>query len=235
MIFWSAFLLGLLGSFHCIGMCGPIAFVLPINRSKKSTMFFQSFLYQFGRLVTYSFIGLIFGLIGKGLFLAGFQQKLSIFIGLLMILIIILPHHSLSIFPVTKYIYKAINFIKSRLGLLLRKKSNKTLFLIGILNGFLPCGLVYMALFGALTMSTPIKGSIYMFIFGLGTLPMMTAAVSLRNFISIRIRNKIQKIIPIFVIILGLLFILRGLGLGIHYLSTSNEKLQVHTKMMMHH
>jgi len=88
MIFWSAFLLGLLGSFHCIGMCGPIAFVLPINRSKKSIMFFQSFLYQFGRLITYSFIGFIFGLIGKGLFLAGFQQNLSVFIGLLMILII---------------------------------------------------------------------------------------------------------------------------------------------------
>jgi len=92
-----------------------------------------------------------------------------------------------------------------------------------------------MALFGALTMNSPIKGSLYMFIFGLGTLPMMTAAVSLRNFISIRIRNKIQKMIPIFVIILGLLFILRGLGLGIHYLSPSNEKLQVQTKMMMHH
>ena len=67
---WTALVLGLAGSFHCIGMCGPIAFVLPINRSSKTSLFYQIFLYHFGRLLSYSMIGLLFGFIGKGLYLA---------------------------------------------------------------------------------------------------------------------------------------------------------------------
>ena len=77
---WTALVLGLAGSFHCIGMCGPIAFVIPVDRSSKSRMIFQIFLYNLGRIITYSLIGVLFGLIGKGLYLAGFQQRLSILI-----------------------------------------------------------------------------------------------------------------------------------------------------------
>ena len=224
---YTAFILGLLGSFHCIGMCGPIAFVLPLDRSSKSKMLFQTFLYHFGRLLTYASIGLVFGLIGKGLYLAGFQQRLSILMGVIMILTIIIPVQFFNRFQITKPLYKVVGKVKQQLGLYLNKKSNKSIFLIGFFNGFLPCGLVYMALIGSIATSNMFSGAIYMFLFGLGTVPMMTLAVYAGNFLKVSIRNKIQKVIPVFVVIIGLLFILRGLGLGIPYISPSDAKLQV--------
>jgi len=222
---YSAFVFGLLGSFHCIGMCGPIAFALPLDRSSKSKMIFQTFLYHLGRLLTYSLIGLLFGLIGRGLFLSGFQQRLSILMGIIMILSVVIPVKVFNQFKITKPLYSVIGEVKKQLGLYLNKKSNKSIFLIGFFNGFLPCGLVYMALMGAIASSNIFKGSLYMFVFGLGTIPLMTVAVTAGNILKVSLRNKIQKIIPVFVIIIGLLFILRGLGLGIPYVSPSGTKL----------
>jgi len=224
---WTAFVLGLAGSFHCIGMCGPIAFVLPVNRSSKGKMVFQTFLYHFGRLLSYSLIGILFGFIGKGLYLAGFQQRLSVLMGVIMILAVIIPVSIFNKYSFTRPIYKLIGSVKKNLGLYLNKKSNKALFSIGFFNGFLPCGLVYMALIGAISMGNVLSGSLYMFLFGLGTIPLMTAAIFLGNFVNLTLRNKIQKAIPVFVIIIGLLFVLRGLGLGIPYISPSDAKLQI--------
>lgn len=208
-------------------MCGPIAFVLPLDRSSKSKMIFQTFLYHLGRLLTYSMIGLLFGFIGKGLYLAGFQQRLSILMGVIMILTVIIPVKVFNRFNITKPLYKAIGKIKQQLGIYLNKKSNKSIFLIGFFNGFLPCGLVYMALIGSIASSNAFSGSFYMFLFGLGTVPMMTLTVFAGNILKVSLRNKIQKAIPVFVVIIGLLFILRGLGLGIPYISPSDAKLHI--------
>ncbi len=226
-MFYTAFILGLLGSFHCLGMCGPIAFVLPVDRNNKTKMIWQTFLYHFGRLLTYSIIGLLFGLVGKGLYLAGFQQRLSILMGIIMILSVVIPAHLLNKYHFTRPLYGIIGKVKSNLGLYLKQKSNKAFFLIGFFNGFLPCGLVYMAVIGAIAAGTPLVGAFYMFLFGLGTVPMMTGAIMLGNFVNLSVRNKIQKAIPIFVVIIGLLFILRGMGLGIPYLSPPDVKLHV--------
>lgn len=222
---YTAFILGLLGSFHCIGMCGPIAFALPIDRSSKSKVIFQTFLYHLGRLLTYSLIGVLFGLIGRGLFLSGFQQRLSIFMGIVMILSVVIPVKVFNRFKVTKPLYKIIAEVKQQLGIYLNKKSNKSIFLIGFFNGFLPCGLVYMALIGAVASSNVLYGALYMVLFGIGTLPMMTLAVFAGNVLKVSLRNKIQKVIPIFIVIIGLFFILRGMGLGIPYISPNDTKL----------
>lgn len=224
---WTALVLGLAGSFHCIGMCGPIAFVLPVDRSSKFKLFFQIFLYHFGRIISYSLIGILFGFVGKGLYLAGFQQRLSVLMGVVMILAVVVPISLLGEFNITKPIYGLIGKVKQKLGLYLNKKSNKALFLIGFFNGFLPCGLVYMALIGAISTGNYYSGALYMALFGVGTIPLMTAAVLLGNFVNLSIRNKIQKAIPVFVVIIGILFILRGLGLGIPYISPSDAKLQI--------
>ncbi len=224
---WTALLLGLAGSFHCIGMCGPIAFVIPVDRSSKSRLFFQTFLYNLGRLVSYSLIGVLFGFIGKGLYLAGFQQRLSILMGVIMIATILIPASLFNKYNFSKPLYKIIAKVKSKLSLYLTKKSNKALFSIGFFNGFLPCGLVYMALIGSISTGNVVQGALYMALFGLGTIPMMAAAVLLGNFVNISVRAKIQKIIPALVVVIGLLFILRGLGLGIPYISPSDAKLQI--------
>ncbi len=216
---WSALIFGLLGSFHCVGMCGPIAFMLPVDRSNSFKKVFQIFSYHFGRLFSYSLIGLFFGLVGKGLYIFGIQQKISIVIGVLMIVAILLPYKTFSKYNFSKPLYKLIGKVKSALGSALKKKTADTFFTIGFLNGFLPCGLVYMAIFGAIAASNALQGSLYMFVFGLGTIPLMTSAIYLGKFLNATIKRRIQKAVPVFVIIMGILFILRGLGLGIPYIS----------------
>ncbi|WP_234859340.1 sulfite exporter TauE/SafE family protein [Aquimarina aquimarini] len=215
----SAIILGLLGSFHCVGMCGPIAFMLPVNRSNTTQKFFQIFLYHFGRLLAYSIIGLFFGILGKSLNIFGMQQKLSILVGVLMILFVLTPYHILSKYNFSKPIYGLITKVKNALGAALKKKSPDTFLSIGFLNGFLPCGLIYMAVFGAIASGHILKSSLYMLLFGIGTIPLMTITVYAGNFLTQKTRRHIQKAIPLFIILIGLLFVIRGLGLGIPYLS----------------
>ena len=226
-MFITAIILGLLSSFHCIGMCGPIAFALPVDRMNRRRGIYQTVYYHLGRLLAYAAIGALFGLLGRGLYLAGFQQRLSILIGIVMIVMVVLPIHIFNRFNFSKPLYSLIGKLKSKLRLYLKKTSYKALFSIGFFNGFLPCGMVYMALVGAMATSEVHFGAIYMFIFGLGTVPMMTFAVHSKHVFSLNIRKKISKAIPVFVIIIGILFILRGMGLGIPYVSPKDINLQV--------
>lgn len=216
---WSAVIFGLLGSFHCVGMCGPIAFMLPVDRTNSTKKVFQIFTYHFGRILAYSIIGLFFGLVGKSLYIFGLQQQLSVIIGVLMIVVVLMPTKIFNKYNFSKPIYKVISKVKSALGQAFKKKTADTFLTIGFLNGFLPCGLVYMAVFASLAMGSALKGSLYMALFGLGTIPLMTSAIYLGKFLNTKVKQRIQKAIPIFVVIMGVLFILRGMGLGIPYLS----------------
>ncbi|WP_026729287.1 sulfite exporter TauE/SafE family protein [Flavobacterium denitrificans] len=224
---YSAFILGLISSLHCVGMCGPIAVMLPVdhqNEAKKAT---QIITYHLGRLTAYATIGLIFGLLGRGFFMAGIQQKISIFIGIAMIAIVLIPEKNFAKYNFSKPVYKVISKIKSSLGSQFKKKTYKSLFIIGLLNGCLPCGMVYVALFGAIAMQSASLGVLYMLLYGLGTIPLMTIVVYMHSLLKLPFRNKIQKAIPYVAVFIGVLFILRGLGLGIPYLSPSNMSLFV--------
>lgn len=230
----TAFVFGLLGSFHCVGMCGPIAFMLPLNRTNATIKIIQIALYHFGRLLAYGMIGFAFGLIGKGLNLFGFQQQLSILIGVLMIVVVLIPFKTFNKYNGSKPVYKAISKIKSALGSAFKKKTPETFLTIGFLNGLLPCGLVYMAVFAALASGTALNGSLYMAVFGLGTIPLMSTAIYFSHFLTGTMRQKIQKAIPVFVIIIGILFVVRGLGLGIPYLSPAPVQDLVSSSMDCH-
>ena len=216
---WSAVIFGLLGSFHCVGMCGPIAFMLPVDRTHSTKKIIQISTYHIGRLLAYSIIGLIFGLVGKGLYIFGMQQQLSIIVGVLMVVIVLIPVHTFNKYNFSKPIYQIISRVKSSLGQALKKKSADTFLTIGFLNGFLPCGLVYMAVIASIATQSAAQSSLYMALFGLGTIPLMTTAIYLGKFLNTTVKRRIQKAIPIFVIVIGALFIVRGLGLGIPYLS----------------
>jgi len=215
---YTALLFGLFGSFHCIGMCGPIAFVLPINRTSRFKSILQTSLYHLGRIFSYSLIGALFGLLGKGFYFFGLQQQLSIVVGLVMILSIAVPR-LFSKMSIARPVLKFTNRIKNSLGSSLKKKENSTFFTIGFLNGLLPCGLVYMAMIASLTSTSVLEGVTYMALFGLGTVPLMSAVVLLGNITSYVNRQKIQKLIPVVVVVIGVFFVLRGLGLGIPYVS----------------
>jgi len=216
---WSALLFGLLGSFHCVGMCGPIAFMLPVDRSNSTKKVFQIFTYHVGRILAYALIGLVFGLVGKSLYIFGMQQQLSIIIGVLMIIVVLIPVQTFNKYNFSKPIYRLISKVKSSLGKALKKKTADTFLTIGFLNGFLPCGLVYMGVFASLATGSALQSALYMVLFGLGTIPLMTSAIYLGKFLNTTIKQRITKAIPVFVVIIGLLFILRGLGLGIPYIS----------------
>ncbi|PVW15820.1 sulfite exporter TauE/SafE family protein [Marixanthomonas spongiae] len=215
----SALIFGLLGSFHCVGMCGPIAFLLPVEHKKPLKKAGQIFLYHFGRILAYSIIGLLFGLLGKSLYLFGMQQQLTMAIGVLMIVVVLLPYRTFQKYNFSKPLFRIISKVKSELGTALKKKSPDTFLTIGFLNGFLPCGLVYMAVFGAIASGNALQGSLYMALFGLGTVPLMTTAIYLGNFLNVQVRQRIRKAIPVFVVLIGCLFIVRGMGLGIPYIS----------------
>ena len=224
---YTALLFGLLSSFHCIGMCGPIALMLPLDRNNQAKKVTQIITYHLGRLIAYALIGFVFGMLGKGFLLAGLQQKTSILLGIAIILVVVIPEKVLANFNFSKPIFKMISVVKSALGTQFKNKSYQSLFTIGLLNGFLPCGMVYVALFGAVAMQSPTLGVLYMIMFGLGTIPLMSSLVYLKNFMTISLRNKIQKAIPYVAVFIGTLFILRGLGLDIPYISPSNTSLFV--------
>jgi sulfite exporter TauE/SafE len=199
--------------------------MLPVQHNNIYKKSFQTALYHLGRLTSYALLGLIFGLVGRGLYLFGFQQKLSIVIGAIMILSVVVPSR---LFKTQKFFspfYKIFGKLKSSLGKELKKKSPDTFLLLGLLNGFLPCGLVYMAVLGAIATSNALQGSMFMALFGLGTVPLMTGVVFLGALNKGKIRQYFQKAIPILMVVIGIFFILRGMGLGIPYVSPSEPRL----------
>ena len=127
---WSAVILGVLGSFHCVGMCGPIAFMLPVDRTNSTKKVFQIFTYHLGRILAYSIIGLIFGLVGKSLYIFGLQQQLSIAIGILMIAVILMPAHIFNKYNFSKPIYRLISKVKTAMGQAFKKKTADTFLTI---------------------------------------------------------------------------------------------------------
>ena len=214
----AAFTMGLLGSFHCVGMCGPLALSLPLNSDSFWSKFSGSLLYNAGRIFTYSVFGVVFGAIGKSVALFGYQQWLSIILGILIIFFIILPKR-FAAFNKNNMVLHFFEKLRSLLGQLFFKKNYASLFSIGLLNGLLPCGLVYMAAAGAVATGDIVKSILFMAFFGLGTLPMMWSVAFFGNYVSIGIRQKIRKAYPYMMMLMACLLILRGLGLGIPYVS----------------
>lgn len=222
---YSALVLGFLGSLHCMGMCGPIALMLPLDHKHKIKKYVQLSLYHLGRLFTYALFGFLVGLLGEQFNLFGWQQGLSIFAGVALILFAVLPKIQHKFYGIFSPLQRLIFSIKKSLGNQFKKKTPDTFFTIGFLNGFLPCGLLYAALFGSLALSDKFMGVVYMLFFGIGTIPLLSVVVLAGNKLNLSKKYNVKKIIPIIVVLIGFLFILRGLGLGIPYLSPQEMPL----------
>ena len=219
LIFLSGYGIGILGGFHCLGMCGSIALTLPINQLTSLQKTVSMLLYNFGRAFTYTLFGLLFGLIGLSFSLFKVQQFLSIFAGVCLLFVLVNNRFGSIKLP---FIYKLASSIKSKLGFYLKaKKTTSSYFYIGLLNGFLPCGLVYVALAASIATGTILKGGLLMFGFGLGTIPIMASLMYFGKFLSQKKRANINRITPILVFCMAVLLIIRGLNLDIPYLSPS--------------
>lgn len=223
---FAGFIVGILGSFHCIGMCGPIAIALPAPKGGAFKHVLQKLLYNLGRVITYSLMGAVLGLLGQKIKLFGFQQALSIFLGIIILFSLLLPvkfNGNFVFLKLNKYFQK---YLKPKIARLFSDDSNSSFLLIGILNGFLPCGLVYIALAGAVASGSVINGILFMAMFGFGTLPAMFIASMAGSFININIRKKMTKLIPVFTLLFAVIFILRGMNLGIPYISPKMKKTE---------
>ena len=231
MLLYTAFILGFLGSFHCVGMCGPIAFALPISKRSWVQLIRSRVLYNLGRILTYSILGLVVGLLGRGVVLSGAQQWLSMMVGTMILLYFLLPRSFTRKLEVLKPAYSLVFRIKQRFAHLFKQKTTKAYLLIGLLNGFLPCGLVYLALAGAIATGDVWQAVAYMALFGAGTFPVMLTVALAGNFIKPQLRSRMYKLVPVFSITLAILLIVRGFNLGIPYLSPKLVKHRNHTSL----
>ena len=217
-LLWTGFMLGLLGSAHCAGMCGPIAIALPGAQKRGLSLLTGRLLYNFGRVITYMLMGALLGFFGMGLSLAGYQQFLSVATGVLILAFALLPRR---FFNQLMHASPAL-FQKSfgkLFGRLMKSGSHISLLGIGLLNGLLPCGFVYMGLIGALGMGSVAGSSAYMGLFGLGTVPVMLGMSMVTGFFGPETRSKMQRLLPYAAAVVGILLILRGLSLGIPFIS----------------
>ena len=215
MEYWTAFLLGFVGSLHCAGMCGPLALALPVADKSSSGFLFSRIAYIAGRVVTYCALGVVFGLAGRTLVLAGLQRWASITLGVALLTGLFTSRRLALWRPVTALVEQ----LKFRMSALLRRRSLLSLAALGVFNGLLPCGLVYVACAGATVTGGVLPGATYMAAFGAGTAPMMFAISLSGRLVPVSLRLQLRKAIPVSVFVLAVLLILRGMSLGIPYVS----------------
>lgn len=211
-------ILGITSNLHCIGMCGPIAIAIPVNRKSNWTILSGVLQYNFGRIITYSFLGIIVGSIGITIETLGFLQWLSIFAGIFLILFAWRKWFSTKLFSKIPNLGIQKGISKS-LGKVIKSKSPFKIGTLGLLNGLLPCGMVYAALVNALLAGNPAGSAYAMIAFGIGTLPSMMAVGFAANRINASMRQKFNKVVPYLLTVVGILIVLRGMNLDIPYLS----------------
>jgi sulfite exporter TauE/SafE len=210
-----AFVLGFLGSLHCAAMCGPLMLALPVLPGGPARFVAGRIVYHLGRITTYSLLGVVAGLAGRSLLLAGFQRWISIGLGLAILVGFLVSKKISLATPVVRLVAQ----LKKAMGTQLHRRSSTSLAVLGLLNGLLPCGLVYVAMAGAVSRGGLAAGAGYMAAFGLGTLPMMATISLSGKLFPVAVRLKLRRALPVGVCLLAALLILRGLALGIPYLS----------------
>ncbi len=215
----AGFTLGASGSLHCIGMCGPLSLAMPTHHLSHTKKFFSLLLYQLGRVITYSIIGLLSGLAGRRIYIAGYQQWFSITMG--MVILILAALYFLQKRTIHfSFLNRFYASVQKMIGHLLKSSKGFSGFLlIGMANGLLPCGMVYIALAAVLSFTTINESVIFMAMFGAGTLPAMMLVAYAGQIVKPGIRNAMRKTVPFFITLMGIVLILRGLNLGIPFLS----------------
>lgn len=218
------FFMGLLGSVHCIGMCGPLVMALPISQMNPIQKVLATILYHIGKITTYGLLGVVVGVFGKQIPFYNVQQHLSIVIGSLMLVYVLWVFY---LHPKRKLGFLKIDWLQkpiiAALGKLFKQNNLGSFLLIGFLNGLLPCGMIYLALGSAWANQSALQSGLFMVLFGLGTLPALLMVAFGGQLMGFAFRQKIQKALPYMLFSMGVLLILRGMNLGIPYISPMIE------------
>ncbi|MCE6992609.1 sulfite exporter TauE/SafE family protein [Dyadobacter sp. CY323] len=207
---YLALTMGLLSSFHCIGMCGPIALALPVQRGSRWHQFAGLLTYNAGRAVSYAGLGAIVGIFGSSIALLGYLKYVSVLAGILMLGFVLWPAAFTPYLHPPKFFQRAVGQIKRNMSALLQSRKMHGWFFLGMLNGLLPCGLVYLALTSSIATGSISGSAFYMFIFGAGTLPAMMAVGFFKNWITPAIRTKLHQITPVFIACAGIWLLYRS-------------------------
>lgn len=215
MFLWTALIVGIVGSMHCIGMCGPIAAVLPYQSESRWRTALNVLKYHAGRTLTYALLGGIIGLLGRGVFIAGWQRGFSIAAGVFLLLLAVFSIRIESRIVSLPGIRNLFTYVKTRMTLLLKKGSSQSMLTIGMLNGLLPCGLVYLAITGAVSTGSIWKSMAYMALFGTGTIPLLLTTSLAGALFSARIRNTLRRAVPVLLVAFAILLIFRGVNFHI--------------------
>ncbi len=215
MNYFTPLLLGLAGSLHCVGMCGPLLLALPLDATGKYKVLRQLLVYHAARILTYAVLGLLFGLLGQGLAMAGLQRGLSIAAGIFMLGMALMAWRFERMITALPGFAGLTQRVRLGMGSLLRRHSNGSLWSMGLLNGLLPCGMVYAALAGAIATTGGWAGGLFMAVFGLGTLPLLLLVSLLDRSFSRVLRQKVGFAKPILLTLVGLLLLQRGLHLDL--------------------
>ena len=229
-----AFVMGLAGSLHCIGMCGPIAMALPLGNKSNRERLLGGTLYNLGRVLTYTWLGLVLGLAGGFLITPKVQSSLSFLFGAAILLSLVVPKHltkSISQISPTQNLFLRL---RNGLGKLLSLQTHSSYLGIGMLNGLLPCGMIYLALASSFLSGSVLNGALFMASFGAGTFPVMLAVVYFRSLIKQEVRLSLRKAVPFFLACMAALLMLRGLNLGIPYLSPALPVDRENTAVICH-
>ncbi len=230
----TGFAFGFLGSLHCIGMCGPIVLALPVGTQRMFRYTVGRLLYNLGRVVTYSIMGGVLGLVGAGLSFAFLQQNVSIIAGATILLAMVVRRFSRVALPSPLSPAHLLLRLQGKIASLLRESALPPLFFLGVLNGVLPCGFVYLAITTAAVTADVFQGMLFMTGFGIGTMPAMVGFSFFPRLVSRGLRAKISRILPAFTILVGVLLIVRGMNLGIPFISPRLSGSDA-SEMMHHH
>ncbi|MBK9272555.1 MAG: sulfite exporter TauE/SafE family protein [Saprospiraceae bacterium] len=213
---FSGFILGLGSSLHCAGMCGPLVLTMPFQRPDGAIQIRAVLEYHLGKTLSYALFGGIFGFFGMGLKLVGFQQWFSVIFGILLLLFLIGP----KINSHAKDWKNKLMIVWSKyISLLFKINNRKTFILLGMSNGLIPCGVVYVALAASVMGYSPGLSMAFMAFFGFGTIPILTLIIGGSKLFKPKRFFSYTKLGQVATLLLALLFILRGLNLDIPFLS----------------
>jgi sulfite exporter TauE/SafE len=212
--------IGLFGGFHCVAMCGPIVAFIHSKSQIKTTVI----IYNFGRLITYVLLGVILGLVGDGFQIFGLQRWLSVISGITILAITLFPQIS-KMFSRIGFSFSPIQKMKMQLSKATKNGNSFSYLFLGMLNGLLPCGLVYVALAASLSTADTFSAATLMLGFGLGTWPLMSIVAFGSGWFAKTGKLRLNYIVPALTILVGVILIARGLALDIPYLSPVLAKL----------
>lgn len=218
---YLAISMGFMSSFHCIGMCGPIALAIPVKSTSPVSRGINYILYNLGRSTTYMLLGILVGSLAATIALTGYFEYFSIAIGVLLVLYAVGPATWNKYYQMPLFWQNLVKKVKKRMASIIHSSNPGSRVFLGMLNGLLPCGMVTMALAGSMATGSAWSGGGFMFLFGLGTFPAMLGISLFKEKITPRFRSTLYKLSPLFVFAIGLWLIIRGVMFHLPHASHS--------------